>query len=64
MTDTRSRVAIRCPFHSEKTPSCVIYKDNSFHCFGCQAHGSNAIDFVMKLGCNFNDAVKELANYL
>ena len=30
-----------CPFHREKTPSCVISPDkNLYHCFGCNAGGS------------------------
>lgn len=29
-----------CPFHSEKMPSFVVYKDGSYHCFGCSAHGN------------------------
>lgn len=37
-----------CPFHNEKTPSFIIYQDNSWHCFGCGAHGLNAIDFIIK----------------
>lgn len=45
-----------CPFHEEKTPSFFIYADNSYHCFGCGAHG-NAIDFLMKkLGYSFEHA--------
>lgn len=42
-----SRYKISCPFHNEKTPSCVLY-GNSFYCFGCGEHG-DAIDFVEKL---------------
>ena len=34
-----------CPFHTEKTPSFHVYPDNSYHCFGCGAHG-DVIDFV------------------
>lgn len=50
-----------CPFHEEKTPSFHIYKENSWHCFGCQAHGNNAIDFVMqKEKMGFVAAVKFL----
>jgi hypothetical protein len=37
-----------CPFHSEDTASFNIFEhDNSFHCYGCQAHG-NAIDFIAR----------------
>lgn len=39
---------VLCPFHEEKTPSCVIStKTNLFNCFGCGAGGS-VIDWVMK----------------
>jgi len=30
---------ILCPFHDEKTPSCHLYADGHYHCFGCGAHG-------------------------
>ncbi len=37
-----------CPFHEEKTPSCIISpKTNLFNCFGCGTGGS-VIDWVMK----------------
>lgn len=46
-----NRYVIICPFHDEKSPSCMIYADeDKFHCFGCQAHG-DAIDFYQ----NYND---------
>ena len=36
-----------CPFHSESTPSFVIYTEqNSFNCYGCNVNGS-VIDFIM-----------------
>lgn len=52
-----------CPFHSEKSPSCVIYHDNdSFYCFGCGA-GGDAITFVMKIeNLDYVEAVKFLAD--
>lgn len=50
-----------CPFHEEDTPSFHIYKNNSWHCFGCQAHGSNAVDYVIKKNnLGFVEAVKFL----
>ena len=51
-----------CPFHSEKTPSFVVYPDKHFHCFGCRKHGS-AIDFVIAMyGLNFRGALAHLAS--
>lgn len=51
-----------CPFHSEKTPSCVVYPDtDSFHCFGCGT-GGDVITFIMKIeNLSFIEAVKLLA---
>lgn len=55
-----SRHTALCPFHNEDTPSFVIYPDNSFYCFGCQAHG-DAIDFIKLLkNCDFKEAVGSL----
>jgi hypothetical protein len=34
-----------CPFHPDRSPSFVVYKDDSYHCFGCGAHG-DVIDFI------------------
>lgn len=52
-----------CPFHSEKTPSFIIYTDqNTFHCYSCNVNG-DVIDFVSKLnGLSFIDTVKYLGN--
>lgn len=37
-----------CPFHSEKTPSFVVYPENgSFYCFGCGA-GGDVVSFVRR----------------
>lgn len=53
-----------CPFHSEKTPSFVIYPDNSAFCFGCGAHLNNAIDYVIKKdGKSFLEAVEYLKGF-
>lgn len=62
--DTGRRIPIRCLFHNEKSPSCVIYPDNSYYCYGCGKHGNNSIDFVMDMGYSFKDAIEELKRYL
>jgi DNA primase len=57
----RSQVCL-CPFHIERTPSCHVYPENRFHCFGCGAQG-DPIDFVKlryKID-DFQDAVAWLA---
>jgi DNA primase len=49
-----------CPFHNEKSPSFYVY-DDSFHCFGCGAHG-DAFAFIMRAeGGGFMEAVERLA---
>ncbi len=57
-----SLLKCQCPFHSEKTPSCVVYtQNNSFYCFGCHA-GGDVITFIMKIeGLQYMDAVRMLA---
>ena len=51
-----------CPFHSEKTPSFIVFPDKgNYHCFGCGANG-DIFTFVMStqhLECA--DALKLLA---
>lgn len=51
-----------CPFHSEKTPSLVIYPDTqSFYCFGCGA-GGDVITFIMKIeNLDYPEAIRFLA---
>lgn len=56
-----NRLYALCPLHNEKSSSFVIYPDNSFHCFGCHAHGGDAIDFVRLINrCDFKNAVAQL----
>lgn len=47
---------INCPFHSgDRTASMKIYKD-SYHCFGCGAHG-DIFTFVQNMdNCDFKTA--------
>ena len=51
-----------CPFHNERTPSFTVNEEKgSYHCFGCQAHGS-VFDFLMQReGLGFPEAVERLA---
>ena len=52
-----------CPFHSEKTPSMVVYGDTqSFYCFGCGA-GGDVITFIRRIeNLDYVEAVKLLAS--
>lgn len=52
-----------CPFHSEKTPSFLIYPaSNSFYCFGCGV-GGGVFTFIMKAeNLDFAGAAEFLAN--
>lgn len=54
-----------CPFHTEKSPSFTVSASrNTYHCFGCGAHG-NALGFLMEHdGLPFRQAVSELAQEL
>ena len=51
-----------CPFHGEKSPSFTVSPSTqTYHCFGCGAHG-DAISFLMETpGLPFIDAVRDLA---
>jgi DNA primase len=51
-----------CPFHGEKSPSFIVSPSRqTYHCFGCGAHG-NAVGFLMEhAALSFPDAVRELA---
>jgi len=51
-----------CPFHGEKSPSFIVSPSRqTYHCFGCGAHG-DAIRFLIEHGgLSFPDAVRELA---
>jgi DNA primase len=51
----------RCPFHGDETPSFVVYPHNqTFHCFGCQAHG-DVLTFLMRVeNLTFHEALERL----
>ena len=52
-----------CPFHTEKTPSFVVYPDRqSWHCFGACGTGGDVISFMSKKeNLDFSSALRLLA---
>jgi len=52
-----------CPFHTEKTPSFVVFPDTqSWHCFGACGTGGDVFAFIMRAeNVDFSDALKLLA---
>ena len=53
-----------CPFHGEKTPSFTVSPSRqTYHCFGCGAHGDAIRFLVENQGMHFMDAVRDLAQH-
>ncbi len=49
----------QCPFHEDGTPSFVVYPTTqTFHCFGCEAHGDVFTFLMRKEGVSFPEALK------
>jgi DNA primase len=57
------RLVARCPFHADHTPSFVVYpQTQSFHCFGCRAHG-DVFAFLMRYErLSFREALEVIRN--
>lgn len=50
-----------CPFHAEKTPSFVVFREAYWRCFGCGA-GGDVFDYVMTAeNLEFVPAVRRVA---
>lgn len=55
------KMFISCPFHPDKTPSCLISQDH-YYCFGCGQNG-DSIDFVMNVaGLSFLEVLNNANN--
>jgi len=53
---------VPCPFHEEKTPSCLVNEEQgTYFCFGCRQFGDSLSFWATKRGLSFADTVKELA---
>lgn len=51
-----------CPFHSERTPSFVVFPEKNFYCFGCGA-GGDVITFIMRIeNLDYRGAIEYLAD--
>lgn len=51
-----------CPFHEEKTRSCHVHDDEGYYkCFGCGAGGDCFNYWQQTRGCDFAQALKDLA---
>ena len=57
----RARITVKCPFHADKFPSFVIYREtNTCHCFSCK-FSADSIGLIMETeGLNFVEAMKQL----
>lgn len=54
------RWAIRCPFHEDTTPSCIIFPSETWHCFGCGVGGDGAAFVAALLRIRPLEAAKAL----
>lgn len=63
------QVKILCPFHAENTPSCNLFPTGGFKCYGCENTSANpnfgnSIDFLVRLGATYPEAIEELSKYI
>lgn len=46
-----------CIFHHDHNPSMVLYPDDTFHCFSCEAHG-DSLDLQVRVDKDGRKAVQ------
>lgn len=69
LTNISKRAKIRCPFHPDRTASCLLFPTGGYKCFGCGSHG-NSVDFVTRVinsgdeKKDFKEALEELSKYI
>lgn len=57
---TQYRKHVHCPFHSDTTPSMMLYPDGHWHCFQC-GEGGDLFDFLGKLwDCGLREVIDRL----
>lgn len=57
---TSYRKHVHCPFHSDNTPSMMLYPDGHWHCFQC-GEGGDLFDFLGKLwDCKLREVIDRL----
>jgi hypothetical protein len=57
---TRYGKHVHCPFHSDTTPSMMLYPDGHWHCFQC-GEGGDLFDFLGKLwDCGLREVIDRL----
>ena len=63
LIEVRKDGKARCVWHSERTPSMHVYKNNKAHCFGCGKRGDVVDVFQALNGVDFKTAVTSLQSY-
>lgn len=57
----KKRRFFRCPFHSDRTPSFLVDKENRAHCFSCGFHGDTIAFVIKRDSLSFKEAIALLS---